>query len=229
MKGASKIKFNKDYEIQDLWRIFRIISEFVDGFEALKDIGPAVTFFGSSREKEGRKYYEEARKLAYKLAKKGFAIITGAGPGIMEAANRGAKEGGGKSIGLNIELPRPQKPNPYVSILLNFRYFFARKVMFIKYAQAYVIFPGGMGTLSEFFEAINLIQTGRSAPFPVILIGKDYWEGLNNWMWEECVRRKYIYKKEMAIFHLVDNAEEAYSLILSYLEKKPGKKRLEGF
>ena len=215
-----------NYQIQDIWRIFRIISEFVDGFETLKDIGHAVTFFGSSREKEGGRYYEEARRLARELARRGYAIITGAGPGIMEAANRGAKEGGGKSIGLNIELPRPQKPNPYVTTLLNFRYFFARKVMFLKYAQAYVIFPGGLGTLSEFFEAVNLIQTGRSAPFPVILVGKKFWQGMVEWLRDECVGRRYIYKKEMLIFDVVEKAEEALSLILPHRGKKG---RLEGF
>ncbi|NOZ64702.1 MAG: TIGR00730 family Rossman fold protein [Caldiserica bacterium] len=217
------------YELEDIWRIFRIISEFVDGFETLRHIGPAVTFFGSAREKRESRYYHEARKLAKMLAHNGYAIITGAGPGIMEAANRGAKEGGGKSIGLNIELPNPQAANDYVDILLNFRYFFARKVMFLKYAQTYVIFPGGFGTFNEFFEAINLIQTGRSAPFPVILVGEDYWGGMVEWLKKECLGREFISDDELDIFTLVDKAEEAFEIIKEQMEKGEIKKKLKGF
>ena len=216
-----------DFEIQDIWRIFRVISEFVDGFETLRNIGPAVTFFGSSREKRKDKYYKEARKLARMLSSSGYSVITGAGAGIMEAANRGAKEGKGKSIGLNIELPKVQKPNEYIDTLLSFRYFFARKVMFLKYAQAYVIFPGGFGTLNEFFEAVNLIQTKRSIPFPVILVGKEYWGGIVEWLKEECVKRGFIYDEEVNIFTLVEGAEEAFHIIKSQRGKK--KKKLEGF
>ncbi len=217
------------YELEDIWRIFRIISEFVDGFETLRNIGPAVTFFGSAREKKESRYYHEARKLAKILALNGYAVITGAGPGIMEAANKGAKEGGGKSIGLNIELPNPQAANDYVDILLNFRYFFARKVMFLKYAQTYVIFPGGFGTFSEFFEAINLIQTGRSAPFPVILVGEDYWQGMVEWLKAECLGRGFISEDELGIFTLVDKAEEAFAIIKKQMEKGEIKKKLKGF
>ena len=217
------------YELEDIWRIFRIISEFVDGFENLRNIGPAVTFFGSSREKRGTKYYQEARKLAKMLASNGYSIITGAGSGIMEAANRGAKEGKGKSIGLNIELPKPQIPNSYVDILLNFRYFFARKVMFLKYAQAYVIFPGGFGTLNEFFEAVNLIQTGRSEPFPVILVGEDYWQGITEWLKKETLRKNFIFPEEVNIFTLVDKAEEAFQIIQEQSKKGGIKKKLKGF
>ncbi len=217
------------YELEDIWRIFRIISEFVDGFENLRNIGLAVTFFGSSREKRGTKYYQEARKLAKMLASNGYSIITGAGSGIMEAANRGAKEGKGKSIGLNIELPKPQIPNSYVDVLLNFRYFFARKVMFLKYAQAYVIFPGGFGTLNEFFEAVNLIQTGRSEPFPVILVGEDYWQGITEWLKKETLGKNFIFSEEVNIFTLVDKAEEAFQIIQEQSKKGEIKKKLKGF
>ncbi len=219
----------QNFRVEDLWRIFRIISEFVDGFETLSSLGPAVTIFGSSRVKEGNKFYEEARRLGRLLAERGYTVITGAGPGIMEAANRGAYEGGGRSIGLNIELPTPQKPNRYVKELLSFRYFFARKVMFIRYAQAYVIFPGGFGTLNEMFEAINLIQTGRSARFPVILVGREFWQGLVKWLEEEILPRKFVFKKEMRIFTLVDRAEEVMEIIRKREEKLWETRQLAGF
>jgi len=157
-----------DFTQEDPWRIFRIMSEFVDGFESLSDIGPAVTIFGSARSKPADRYYKLAEKIAFKLAKAKYAVITGAGLGIMEAANKGAKKAGGKSIGLNIDIPVVQNPNSYITNLIDFRYFFCRKVMFVKYASAFVVLPGGFGTMDEFFESITLIQTQRIEPFPVI-------------------------------------------------------------
>ncbi len=174
----------EDFTKEDPWRIFRIMSEFVDGFEELSDVKNAVSIFGSARAKPSNKYYKIAEKTAAHLAKNGYAIITGAGAGIMEAANKGAKKAGGESIGLNILIPIVQNPNRYVTRLLNFKYFFCRKVMFAKYSKAFVAFPGGFGTLDEFFEGITLIQTQRIDPFPVILMGKDYWKGMMRWLKE---------------------------------------------
>jgi uncharacterized protein (TIGR00730 family) len=162
---------------EDSWRLFKIIGDFIDGFEVMPNFQPSVTIFGSARVKEGSKYYEAARELAFKLSKKGFSIVTGGGPGIMEAANRGAFEAGGNSIGLNIKLPKEQKPNKYLTEILNFNYFFARKVMLVKYATAFILFPGGFGTLDEITETLTLIQTKKLKPFPVILYGNEYWNG----------------------------------------------------
>ncbi|MHC4294884.1 MAG: LOG family protein [Planctomycetota bacterium] len=173
---------NNGYTSEDTWRIFRIMSEFVEGFEAMGLIGPAVSIFGSARTKRSDPYYAKARKLARMLAEKGFPVITGGGPGIMEAANRGAAEGGGPSVGLNITIPQEQKSNPYADIRLDFRYFFARLVMFVKYSCSFVCFPGGYGTLHEFFNSMTLIQTEKADRFPVILIGRSYWKGLEEWL-----------------------------------------------
>ncbi len=167
---------------EDTWRVFRIMSEFVDGFETMSRIGPAVSIFGSARTPRSDTYYHKARKLAAMLAEDGLAIITGGGPGIMEAANRGAHDVGGTSVGLNITLPHEQMANPYAEHQIDFRYFFARLVMFVKYANAFVCFPGGFGTLHEFFNSMTLIQTGKAEQFPVILIGRSYWRGLLEWM-----------------------------------------------
>jgi len=202
-----------DFTSEDPWRIFRIMSEFVDGFDELSKIGPAVTIFGSSRAKKQDKYYKLAQKTAGLLAKDGYAIITGAGPGIMEAANKGAKEAGGGSIGLNIQVPMLQKPNPYITNLIEFRYFFCRKVMFVKYAKAFVIFPGGFGTMDEFFEAITLIQTERIEKFPVILLGKEYWDGLMAWMKTSMLEEDRIEKQDLDIFHIVSTPEESLKII----------------
>ncbi len=207
-------KIRKDPMPEDQWRIFRIMSEFVDGFDTLSRIGPAVSIFGSARKmKKTEKYYKTAERIAYLLSKKGFAIITGGGPGIMEAANKGAHAAKGQSIGLNIQIPTEQKPNPYIKTLLEFRYFFCRKVMFVKYAMAFIILPGGFGTLDEFFEAITLIQTGRSEPFPVILVGKKYWQGLIQWFNSTLLREKSIRKDDLNIFKIVDTAEEVMDII----------------
>src|SRR5512135_266905 len=172
----------EDLKKSETWRVFRIQSELVEGFETLHDLGIAVTIFGSARLREGNKYYDDAVALAKTLADDGFAVITGGGPGVMEGANRGAKEGKAHSVGLNIELPAEQIPNRYQDISLHFRYFFIRKLMFVKYAIAFIIFPGGFGTMDEMFEALTLVQTKRIKSFPVILYGSDYWKGLLDWM-----------------------------------------------
>ncbi len=198
---------------EESWRLFKIIGDFIDGFEVMPNYIPSVTIFGSARIKEGDKYYEAARELAYKLAKKGFSIVSGGGPGIMEAANRGAYEAGGNSIGLNIKLPKEQKPNKYLTEVLNFNYFFARKVMLVKYATAFILFPGGFGTLDEFFETLTLIQTKKLKPFPVILYGKEYWEGLINWLKDAVVNNGYIDKEDLEIFKLLDNIDEIVDYI----------------
>ncbi|MFH1888746.1 MAG: TIGR00730 family Rossman fold protein [Candidatus Omnitrophota bacterium] len=223
---------NKDAGISlvsgDPWRVFRIMSEFVDGFEVLSEIGRAVSIFGSSRTKPGNKYYKIAEEISYLLAKEGYAIITGSGPGIMEASNRGAKRAGGHSVGLNIQLPSEQKPNKYVDTLLDFRYFFVRKVMFVKYASAFVIMPGGYGTLDEFFEAINLIQTKRIPRFPVVLFGSEYWKGVLEWLRDTVLKEGNISEEDMAIFTIVDEPKEVVAAIKRFYNQKhisSGRKR----
>lgn len=198
---------------QESWRIFRIMAEFVDGIETLSSLEPAVTIFGSARSKPGDKYYAMAEDMGKMLADEGFCVITGGGPGIMEAANKGAKEGGGQSVGLNIVLPFEQHLNPYANIHLNFRYFFVRKVMFVKYAMSYVIFPGGFGTLDELFEALTLIQTDKIKPFPVVLVGSEYWRGLLDWITETMAAEGMILPEDRAIFAVVDNPKDAVEII----------------
>jgi uncharacterized protein (TIGR00730 family) len=214
----SKIK-GIDFTQQDPWRVFRIMGEFVEGFEELSMIGPAVTVFGSARTKPKDKYYKIAEDIGYKLAKAKYAVITGAGRGIMEAANKGAKRAGGKSVGLNIDIPVVQKPNPYVTHLIDFRYFFCRKVMFVKYAKAFIVLPGGYGTLDEFFEAITLVQTQRIQPFPVILVGSDYWKGLIAWIKDTLVKNGLIDKKEMGLFKVVDTSDHVIRIIRDFYKK----------
>ncbi|MBU0635281.1 MAG: TIGR00730 family Rossman fold protein [Candidatus Omnitrophica bacterium] len=215
MKQRDNIRDNKINE--EPWRIFRIMAEFVDGFQTLAKIGPAVSIFGASRRMSDKdKYYRIAERTAYLLAKEGFAVITGGGPGIMEAANKGAKAAGGESVGLNIYIPTEQKPNRYISTLLEFRYFFSRKVMFVKYASAFVILPGGFGTLDEFFEAVTLIQTKRAEPFPVVLVGKKYWQGLIRWLNTTVERSGNIKASDLKIFELVDTPEEVLKIIRKY-------------
>ncbi len=208
-----------DFTKEDPWRIFKIMSEFVDGFDVLSKVGPAVSIFGSSRLKSTDKFYKIAEKTAYLLSKEGYAIITGGGPGVMEAANKGAKEAKGKSIGLNIQIPLEQKPNPYVETLLDFHYFFCRKVMFVKYAKAFVIMPGGFGTLDELFESLNLIQTQRIGKFPVVLVGSDYWSGLIGWIKNTAVKRNCISSNELNIFSVVDKPEDVVSEIRKFYKK----------
>jgi hypothetical protein len=203
----------EDLAKSDTWRVFRIMAELVEGFEAMSNIGPAVTIFGSARSEPGSVHYEKCRKVAENLARDGFAVISGGGPGIMEAANKGAKSGNGVSVGLNIELPMEQSPNPYQDVRLAFRYFFVRKLMFVKYAVAYVIFPGGLGTLDELFEAITLIQTKKIRSFPVVLVGRDYWEGLIDWMKKNTLANGYIDQEDLDLLHIVDEPEEVCAII----------------
>jgi len=203
-----------DFSIQESWRIFRIISELVDGFEHLADIHPAVSVFGSSTITEEHPVYKMGLETGRLLARAGFSVVTGGGPGAMEAANRGAFEAKGKSIGLCIELPHEQAANPYTNIRLDFRYFFVRKVMFVKYAVAYVILPGGFGTLDELFEALTLIQTTRIKPFPVIMLGKEYWKDLVGWI-KKTVLTKHgmIDSEDLRLFQIVDDPAEAVAAI----------------
>lgn len=208
-----------DFTREDPWRIFKIMSEFVEGIEGLSDIDEAVSVFGSSRATPKDKYYKLAQETAYQLAKAGFAVITGAGPGIMEAANKGAKKAGGNSIGLNILIPLDQKPNKYITRLIDFRYFFCRKVMFAKYSRAFCVFPGGFGTLDELFEALSLIQTQRVEPFPVILMGRDYWDGLLKWIKEMPVKKGAILQSELSIFTVIDEPKDAVKLINKFYHK----------
>jgi uncharacterized protein (TIGR00730 family) len=193
----------------DPWRSLRILAEFVEGFDALAAVGKAVTIFGSARIHEGDPYYAKARELAALLAGEGFAVITGGGPGIMEAANRGCHEAGGLSVGCNIELPHEQSVNPYVDLGVEFRYFFARKVMFVKYADGFAIFPGGFGTLDELFESLTLIQTGKIRHFPVVLIGTEYWGGLLDWLRREAVARGTIDESDLDLMRCTDDMAEA--------------------
>jgi uncharacterized protein (TIGR00730 family) len=199
-------------ELDDTWRIFRVMAELVDGFETMAHVGAAVSIYGSARVKPGGKYYELACDIAETLAKSGYAVISGGGPGIMEAANKGAKQGGGKSVALNIGLPMEQTPNPYANISLDFRYFFTRKVMFIKYAHAFVIMPGGFGTLDECFTALTLIQTRRSYKVPVILVGKDYWGGLYKWLGDG-VEQGYFSKEDRESLIFTEDPQEILRIV----------------
>jgi hypothetical protein len=202
-----------EFKLGESWRIFKIIGEFVEGVESLYDIGPAVSIFGSARTSPDDPVYKTAEKLSAMLVKNGFAVITGGGGGIMEAANRGAAKAGGKSIGLNIILPREQKPNRYSNIKVEFNYFFIRKVMFIKYASAYIIMPGGLGTLDELFEAATLIQTQRIKPLPIVLVGSDYWSGLMDWIRNQLVKTLKISREDMDIFQIMDSPDEIVKTI----------------
>jgi uncharacterized protein (TIGR00730 family) len=197
-----------DFSGKDTWRIFRIMAEFVEGFEMLGKIPPAVAMFGSARALPGSSAYDTAHAIASILGRNGYSVITGGGPGVMEAANKGASESGTTSVGLNIELPLEQKPNIFANKLLSFRYFFVRKVMFVKYSIAFVILPGGFGTLDELFEAITLIQTRKIKPFPVILVGRDYWKGLLEWIGQTLLREKMIGIEDLDIIKTVDTPEE---------------------
>mgnify|MGYP000947015026 FL=1 len=203
-----------EFNVRDSWRIFRIISEFVDGFETMAEIYPAVSVFGSASISEQSPVYKLGREVGRLLAESGFTVITGGGPGAMEAANRGAFEAGGKSVGLCIQLPREQSSNPYTNVKLNFRYFFVRKVMFVKYAMAYIILPGGFGTMDELFESMTLIQTHRIKPFPVILLGKDYWKDLVAWIKKTMLMKHgMICPDDMDLFQVIDDPAAAVSAI----------------
>ncbi|MDI6801241.1 MAG: TIGR00730 family Rossman fold protein [Thermodesulfovibrionales bacterium] len=214
----------EDLRSSETWRVFRIQSELVEGFESLFDLGPAVSIFGSSRLKEDSYYYHQAIKVGKMLSEAGFSVITGGGPGIMEAANKGVKMGGkGKSVGLNIEIPSEQYPNKYVDINISFRYFFVRKLMFIKYAMAFIIFPGGFGTMDELFEALNLVQTEKIGPFPIILFGREYWKGLIDWMKNTLIKEGTIGREDFAYFQIVDTPEEVCELLKEHLRVSEGK------
>lgn len=210
----------RDFRSGASWRIFRIMAEFIEGFEFLADLKKEVTFFGSARVKTTDTYYKEARKLGKKLGRAGFSIVTGGGPGIMEAGNRGAYEAGAPSIGLNIELPREQRINRYVKKGKGFHYFFTRKVMLSASAQAYVYFPGGFGTLDEFFEIITLVQTKKMCAIPIILVGKEYWGSLFDWIKHNLiVENTFIEERNLDLVSIVDSADEAYDIIVQSKER----------
>lgn len=197
----------------DTWRVFRIMAEFVEGFETLSRVGPCITIFGSARTPEEDKHYSLARETAYQAVENGYGVITGGGPGIMEAANRGASDAGGTSIGLNIQLPFEQVPNPYIKTLLSFRHFFSRKVMFLKYTSGVVVFPGGYGTLDELFETLTLIQTQKVTSFPLVMVGTKYWKDLLEWLRREMLTTRYIDKEDIDVLRMTDDPEEAISII----------------
>jgi uncharacterized protein (TIGR00730 family) len=220
-KKPLKYKSWNDIRINDSWALFKIMAEFVDGFDALAKIGPCVSIFGSARTKSGTKYYDLAEETAFQLTQNGYGVITGGGPGIMEAANKGAHRGEGKSVGLNIELPFEQNGNPYIDNdkLLNFDYFFVRKVMFVKYSQGFIVLPGGFGTLDELFEAITLIQTKKIGTFPIILMGSKFWEGLIDWIKESILEEGNISPEDLDLMKIVDTAEEAVAEINDFYNK----------
>lgn len=211
-----KSTFKDSFVTTDTWRIFRIMSEFVEGFEGLSQVKKGVAFFGSKRLDRRHFYYKLAYRIAYYLSKKGYKIITGAGPGIMEAANKGAYDAGTTSVGLNILIPEQQKPNPYVNYLLEFYYFFVRKVMFAKYSCAFVVFPGGFGTLDELFEALALVQTERIDPMPIVLVGKEYWSGLLDWFKSVLIKKGTLIENDLKLYKVVDTPQSAYKAIKSF-------------
>lgn len=210
----------EDLKLEDPWRVFRIMGEFVEGFHKLGQIGPAVSIFGSARTRSDDSFYKAAEKTAGLLVKQGYAIITGGGPGIMEAANKGAFGVRGRSIGLNIYLPFEQKPNPYINYFLDFHYFFCRKVMFVKYAKAFVIFPGGYGTFDELFESLTLIQTKRMDQFPIVLYGSHFWKGMIDWLEKSVLKEANINPEDLKIFRVVDTPEDVVKIIKEFYGKK---------
>ncbi len=222
IRKAFAIKDWNDIKAADSWQIFKIMGEFVEGFERMAKIGPCASVFGSARTKPENKYYQIAQGIAFKLVKEGYGVITGGGPGIMEAANKGAKEGGGKSVGLNIELPFEQKPNDYIDRdkSIDFNYFFVRKTIFLKYSQGFIGMPGGFGTMDELFEALTLVQTNKIAEFPVVLVGKEYWDGLFNWIKNTMLEEeKNINLKDLDLVKIVDSADEAVKHITDFYSK----------
>ncbi len=231
LKEEGKSKNMEDLSKSDTWRVFRIMAELVEGFEALNGIGPAVTIFGSARLEPGSLYYNKCLKVAEGLAKSGFAVISGGGPGIMEAANKGAQNATGISVGLNIELPLEQAANSFQDVRLEFRYFFVRKLMFVKYAVAYVIFPGGYGTMDELFEALTLIQTKKIRSFPVVLVGREYWQGLIDWLRNSVLDRGNISPEDIDLMHIVDDPQEVCDIIVRRYKVRtagvPGDRRSE--
>lgn len=222
IRKAFEDKHWSEVKAESSWQIFKIMSEFVEGFEKLNKTGPCVSIFGSARSKPGDRYYEMAIDIAKTLTNEGYGIITGGGPGIMEAANKGASDNQGKSVGLNIDLPFEQEPNPYIDSdkLLNFDYFFVRKVMFVKYAQGFVVLPGGLGTLDELFEALTLIQTKKIGKFPIILVNTDFWGGLIEWLKEAMLEKtSNIDEQDLYLFRLVDTVDDAVKEINDFYAK----------
>ena len=211
----------QEIKAHDTWQIFKVMAEFVDGFDKLSKIGPCVSIFGSARTQPDHPFYHLAEEVAYKLTKEGYGIITGGGPGIMEAANKGAKTAGGKSVGLNIELPFEQSSNPYIDPdkLITFDYFFVRKLMFIKYAQGFVVLPGGFGTMDELFEAVTLIQTKKIAKFPIVLVGKEYWSGLIDWIKNVLIMEKTVDEKDLNLILVAENADHAVKHINEFYSR----------
>lgn len=221
IRKAFQQKDWSDIKASDSWQIFRIMSEFVDGFERMARIGPCVSIFGSARTKPGTPHYQLAEEIAYKLTLEGYGVITGGGPGIMEAANKGAKKGNGKSVGLNIELPFEQKPNEFIDLdkSINFHYFFVRKTIFLKYSQGFIALPGGFGTMDELFESLTLVQTHKIGEFPIVLVGKQYWGGLIDWIKATMVSERYVNESDLDYFHVVDTADEAVKVITDFYSK----------
>lgn len=211
-----------EVKAESSWLMFKIMSEFVEGFEKMPKIGPCISIFGSARTKPAEIYYEKAERMATKLVQEGFGVITGGGPGIMEAANKGAQEAGGKSVGLNITLPHEQKPNEFIDIdkSIDHNFFFVRKVMFVKYAQAFVIFPGGFGTMDELFEVLTLVQTNKIDKIPVILYGSDFWVGLKDWIIQTMKGSKYISEGDENLLEIVDTTDEAMEIIKKFYSKE---------
>ncbi|MFW5805976.1 MAG: TIGR00730 family Rossman fold protein [Bacteroidales bacterium] len=221
IRDSFKEKNWVEIKSNDSWGTFKIMSEFVQGYERLARLGPSVSVFGSARTKPNTKYYKIAEDIGAKLTQHGYGVITGGGPGIMEAANKGAKATGGKSIGCNIKLEFEQQPNKYIDPdnVLTFDYFFVRKVMFMKYSQGFIVLPGGFGTFDELFESITLIQTGKIARFPIIMVGKSYWHDMINWIKDKVLRENNISPDDLDIYHLVDTADEAVNTIVEFYEK----------
>ena len=222
LRKALDFKSWNEIKTKDSWQIFKIMSEFVEGFDTMAKIGPCVSIFGSARTIEDSAYYQLAEKIAFQLTQNGYGVITGGGPGIMEAANKGANRGGGKSVGLNIELPFEQSSNDYIDNdkLINFDYFFVRKVMFVKYAQGFIVLPGGVGTLDELFEAITLIQTEKIGKFPIVLVGKAFWAGLIEWIKQIMFKKeKNISPEDLDLFSVVDTPDEALEIINNFYNK----------
>jgi uncharacterized protein (TIGR00730 family) len=217
-----------DRQAKDTWSVFKIMGEFVEGFETLRSVWPSVSIFGSARAGRRHAYYQSGVQVAEALSTAGFSIITGGGSGIMEAANLGASRGAGRSIGLNIRLPFEQKANPHSDTVIHFNYFFARKVMFVKYACGFVALPGGFGTLDEIFEALTLKQTGKIHDFPVILFGSEYWEGLLSWLQNQALANKMISKRDLKLFSVTDDVDEVVDNIQRHYERRRRSKRAEG-
>ena len=222
IRRAFATKESREVMASDSWKIFKIMSEFVNGFERMQEIGPCVSIFGSARTKPENKYYQLAEEIAFKLTQEGYGVITGGGPGIMEAANKGAKRGKGNSVGLNINLPFEQKPNDYIDRdkSIDFNYFFVRKTVFLKYSQGFIGMPGGFGTIDELFESLTLVQTNKIAEFPVVLVGKEYWEGLIDWIKKTMLHEEHnINESDLDLFKIVDTADEAVKHIVDFYSR----------